>query len=100
MPDSSPGTPSDCVRRLKVLADQTRLSVVELLMEGPRHVGELNAVLQIDQSLLSHHLRVLRDEGIVQADRDGKAVLYRLSPEVAPPPGSNAVNLGCCLLSF
>lgn len=68
---------SFCVRKLKVLADTTRLGVLEILMEGPRHVGELNAVLGVEQSLLSHHLKVLRKEGFVEAMRDGKAVLYR-----------------------
>ena len=47
---------SFCVRKLKVLADTTRLAVLEILMEGPKHVGELNAVLGVEQSLLSHHL--------------------------------------------
>jgi ArsR family transcriptional regulator len=67
---------------LKVLADETRLAVVQELLEGPKHVGQINAVLKLDQSLLSHHLRTLREAGLVVAQRDGKAVLYRLSPGV------------------
>jgi ArsR family transcriptional regulator len=91
---------SFCARQLKILADSTRLAVLELLWSGPKHVGEINAVLGLDQSLLSHHLKVLRDEGFVRATRDGKAVLYQLAPAVWSASGSRAINLGCCRLSF
>jgi ArsR family transcriptional regulator len=91
---------SFCVRKLKVLADTTRLAVLEILMEGPKHVGELNAVLDVEQSLLSHHLKVLREEGFVQATRDGKAVLYTLTPTVQRTNTGRAIDLGCCLLCF
>lgn len=91
---------SFCVQKLKVLADTTRLAVLEILMEGPKHVGELNTVLSVEQSLLSHHLKVLRDEGFVEATRDGKAVLYSLAPAVWRAEVGRAINLGCCLLSF
>jgi ArsR family transcriptional regulator len=91
---------SFCVRKLKVLADTTRLAVLEILMEGPRHVGELNVVVGVEQSLLSHHLKVLREEGFVQATRDGKAVLYRLVPSIRRTNAGKAIDLGRCLLSF
>lgn len=89
-----------CVRKLRVLADPTRLAVLEILMEEPKHVGELNAVIGVEQSLLSHHLKVLREEGFVEATRDGKAVLYSLAPAVQPTNVGRAINLGCCLLCF
>ena len=92
--------PSDCASLLKVLADETRLAVVRQLMHGPRHVGQINAALGIDQSLLSHHLRVLRDGGIVEARRDGKAMLYRLSPNVESRRRGEVIDLGCCRLTF
>lgn len=91
---------SFCVRKLRVLADTTRLAVLEALMEGSKHVGELNAVIGVEQSLLSHHLRVLREEGFVEARRDGKAVLYSLTPAVWRTNFGKAIDLGCCLLSF
>jgi DNA-binding transcriptional ArsR family regulator len=91
---------TSCAARLKVLADETRLAVLQQLLAGPKHVAQINAVLTIDQSLLSHHLRVLRDAGLVTAERDGKAVLYRLAPGVEGARSGKAINLGCCLLSF
>lgn len=90
----------NCATLLKVLADDTRLDVVRQLMNGPRHVGELNASIPIDQSLLSHHLKILRESGIVTAARDGKAVLYSLAPSVEGRRKGKALNLGCCLISF
>ncbi|MBW4448520.1 MAG: metalloregulator ArsR/SmtB family transcription factor [Spirirestis rafaelensis WJT71-NPBG6] len=90
---------SECVKRLKVLADETRLAVLELLMNSPKHVGEMNAILGLEQSLLSHHLQVLRQANFVVKERDGKAFLYSLAPEVKVTTGK-ALNLGCCVLSF
>jgi len=99
----SPTIPEDadqCAGMLRVLADSTRLGVVQLLLDHPQRVGELNAVLRIDQSLLSHHLRVMRDAGLVLADRDGKAVRYRLAPQLAARRLKNGIDLGCCVLKF
>ena len=89
-----------CAEMLKVLADETRLEVVRQLMDGARHVNELNAHLHVDASLLSHHLKVLREGGIVTAERDGKAVLYSLAPAVQGRRSGNSINLGCCVISF
>jgi len=89
-----------CAELLKVLSDDTRLEVVRALMDGPKHVGEINLELKIEQSLLSHHLKILRDAGLVISERDGKAVLYRLHPNVEGKRSGKAINLGCCLISF
>lgn len=90
---------SSCASQLKVLADPTRLAVVKILMDKPQHVSEVASQLSIEQSLLSHHLQVLRKMGFVVASRDGKAVLYHLTPGLVPK-GLKAIDLGCCLLSF
>ncbi len=89
-----------CASLLKILADETRLAVVRQLMAGPKHVGEINESLGLEQSLMSHHLKVLREAGLVNAERDGKAVLYSLSPEFQGSSQGEAINLGCCLISF
>lgn len=89
----------DCVASLKVLADGTRLAVVRELMGGTRRVGELEKKLDIGQSLLSHHLKVLRDSGIVTARRTGKSVVYSVAPG-ALLRGDGGLDLGCCTISF
>jgi ArsR family transcriptional regulator len=93
-------TATFCASLLKTLADETRLHVVRQLMDGPRCVGDLNEALGIEQSLLSHHLRVLREAGILTSERDGKRVLYRLAPGVERARSARAIDLGCCLISF
>lgn len=69
-------------------------------MGGPKHVGALQRDLNVEQSLLSHHLQILRDAGLVQAERDGKSVLYRLAPGASAHAAGTAIDLGCCTLSF
>lgn len=91
---------ASCASLLKVLADDTRLAVLRQLMKRPKHVGEINAPLKIEPTLLSHHLKVLRDAGLVVTQRDGKAVLYSLAPDIEDASSGKAINLGCCLLSF
>ena len=83
-----------------MLADETRLGVVRLLMSGPLHVGEINKQLQVEPTLLSHHLRILREAGVVESRRDGKAVLYRLSLQVESQRRDKVLELGCCRLDF
>ncbi len=65
-----------CAEILRALGDATRLSVLQALLEGPAHVHDLLKRVTVGQSLLSDHLKVLRDAGLVLAKRDGKAVLY------------------------
>ena len=94
----TPGmTPAE---RLKVLADRTRSRVIEYLMERPRHVGELVSLLKIEQSLLSHHLKVLREAELVIAVRDGKGVIYRLAPEAESLKTRKAIDLGAYQVLF
>jgi len=94
------GNPISCAERLKVLADVTRLAVLRQLLGGPKLVSEINEILGVEQSLLSHHLKTLREAGLVVSARDGKAVKYSLAPGVEMTPKSRSINLGCCSLLF
>jgi ArsR family transcriptional regulator len=93
-------TSPTCASKLKILSDATRLGVLEALMTGPKNVGELMEQLDVEQSLLSHHLAVLRDHGLVEATREGKTMLYRLPEGVSDSTAGKAINLGCCKISF
>jgi ArsR family transcriptional regulator len=96
---TDPHLDTTCAEKLKILSDPTRLSAIELLMSGPRRVGELAEALSVEQSLLSHHLRVLRDAGFVATRRDGRGVLYDLSPQCRSSRAAT-LDLGCCAISF
>ncbi len=89
-----------CAEALKALADPTRLAIVRQLMIESKYVHQINEELDVEQTLLSHHLKVLREAGIVESQRDGKAMLYRLSSQVEANRKGNALELGCCRLVF
>ncbi|MEO8619553.1 MAG: metalloregulator ArsR/SmtB family transcription factor [bacterium] len=70
--------------RFRALGDETRLRLLELLMGGERTVGDLMDATELGQSLVSHHLRVLRQAGLVITRRDGRWIYYRTAqPAVA-----------------
>ena len=68
---------------LKTLANPRRLEILHALTAGPIEVGRLAARLGASQPNVSQHLAVLRAAGVVDAERDGREVRYRLSdPDV------------------
>jgi ArsR family transcriptional regulator len=68
---------------LKVLASPRRLEILHRLAEGPMEVGRLAAEIGASQPNVSQHLAVMRATGIVEADRDGREIRYRLvDPDV------------------
>jgi ArsR family transcriptional regulator len=67
------------LKTLQALADENRLRILEALRRGKRCVCELQDDLGLGQSLLSHHLRVLRESGLVVDRRQGRWVYYSLS---------------------
>lgn len=65
--------------RLKAIADERRLRILSLLAAGERCVCELQEALDAGQSLLSFHLKTLKDAGLVTDRREGRWVYYELS---------------------
>ena len=65
----------------QTLADPSRLRIVEALLAGERAVNDLVAQIDIHQSGVSRHLRILEEAGFVQARPDGPRRLYSLRPE-------------------
>ena len=66
------------------LTDPTRRAIVRLLSEGPRRAGELHAQFDVSKPAISRHLRVLRENGLVDERRiadDGRARMYVLRAE-------------------
>lgn len=64
------------------LSDEKRLRIVELLRSGERCVCDLTGVIDAGQSLLSFHLKTLKEAGLVVDRRAGRWVYYALDPEV------------------
>jgi ArsR family transcriptional regulator, lead/cadmium/zinc/bismuth-responsive transcriptional repressor len=69
-------------KRARALADPTRLSIAVALAKGEELCGcDLAWIVERAQNLVSHHLRTLRDAGLVVSRRDGKTVFYALTLE-------------------
>jgi len=68
---------------LKVLASPVRLEILHRLADGPIDVGRLAGEIGTSQPHASQHLAILRSAGLVEAERRGREVHYRLAdPEV------------------
>ncbi|MGO1470212.1 MAG: ArsR/SmtB family transcription factor [Tissierella sp.] len=65
----------------KALGDSSRLKIVYILSKSPLCVCDIADVLDMTQSLVSHHLRTLRDLKLVKFKREGKQVIYSLDDE-------------------
>ena len=68
--------------RFKALADPTRVAIVNRLAAAPEVcVCDLTDAFELSQPTISHHLRILREAGLVEASRRGTWAYYRLVPE-------------------
>ncbi|MCG3752460.1 MULTISPECIES: helix-turn-helix transcriptional regulator [unclassified Amycolatopsis] len=73
-----PGVLADAGELLRALAAPVRIAIVLQLREADRCVHELVDELDVAQPLISQHLRVLKTAGVVQGERRGREVVYRL----------------------
>lgn len=71
--------PEQLARIMKVLSVGTRVRIVQLLKGRALCVGALAAQLDVTQGAVSQHLRILRDAGLVAAEKRGYFVHYRLN---------------------
>ena len=66
---------------LQVLAEPTRVAILDALRDVERPVGELVGQVGLSQPAVSKHLRVLKEAGLVAARVDAQRRLYRIRPE-------------------
>ena len=89
------------------LSDETRVRIVEMLSHKERCVCELEQVLDIAQSRLSFHLKVLKDAGLLADRKEGRWMYYNLQREtldqiatytksVRPGKHAGSCTLACC----
>jgi len=71
----------DKVEFAKALADETRQQIMKICCCTHLSVNEIVAQTGVSQPTVSHHLKVLRDAGLVQAERHGKEIFYSLNQE-------------------
>ncbi len=80
--------------RYRALGDETRLRILHLLVGSEVCVCDLAAQLDVTQPLLSHHLKTLREVGLVRARRDGRWTHYSLDPAALEELGAALAGLG------
>lgn len=71
----------DTSNTLKLLGDQTRLTIIGLLKDNECCVCEFVEILNMSQPAISQHLRKLRDAGVVKEKRNGHWIFYSLNHE-------------------
>ncbi|PIP66225.1 ArsR family transcriptional regulator [Candidatus Peregrinibacteria bacterium CG22_combo_CG10-13_8_21_14_all_44_10] len=73
----------DLSAKLKVIADPNRLKILGFLAAGEKCVCQIEDALSLNQNLVSHHLKVLRDAGLITYCKCGKWRHYSLDVEAA-----------------
>ncbi len=111
--DSSTLLVSDLCEKLRVLADVNRMKIMLLLRDGERCVCDIVDSLDLPQSLVSHHLSVMRSAGILRDRRSGRWIYYSvdrdgmiqlsgllqgvLNPaEISTAPAADCDDSACC----
>jgi DNA-binding transcriptional ArsR family regulator len=69
-------------RTIRALGDPTRREILRVLRGGDLTAGELSSLFPITDASVSHHLSVLREAGLVQAERNGRNIVYSLDSTV------------------
>jgi DNA-binding transcriptional ArsR family regulator len=69
------------VETFAALAEPNRLRIVELLRSGARSVNDIGERLDLSQPLVSKHLRVLKDAGVVDVEPRARQRIYELRPK-------------------
>ena len=85
MPEPLPKLTADQTEMLAelfhLLGERSRLNIVLACLENPMAVGDIAASLGLSQSLVSHHLRLLRAARLLRGERRGKQVFYTAADE-------------------
>jgi len=68
------------IKMFKALSDETRLRIYLLLLQDELCVCELVNILNMEQSRISHSVRILKEAGLVVNRREGKWIIYAVNP--------------------
>jgi ArsR family transcriptional regulator, nickel/cobalt-responsive transcriptional repressor len=92
----------NCADLLQAIAEENRLRIIRCLSDGPKNVTELHKMLNEPIVNVSHHLGVLKSNRLVKAEKQGRFVVYSLSPDYFRVGGSKGtqLDLGHCSVLF
>lgn len=74
---------NDKERIFKALGDKNRLMIMDLISKDELSAGKILEQVNMGQSTLSHHMKILCDSGIVNARKDSRWVYYTINAEAA-----------------
>lgn len=67
---------------LQIISEENRLKILCILRDGEKCVCEIWQFLNLPQNLVSHHLKVLKDFGLISSKKEGLKVFYKLNKKV------------------
>jgi DNA-binding transcriptional ArsR family regulator len=74
------------------LATPSRVQILRVLMGGPRTAGDLTEMLGMEQSAVSHQLRILREHALIRVERVGRQRVYALHDDQVGASGAASTN--------
>jgi DNA-binding transcriptional ArsR family regulator len=92
----------DCIAALKALGELNRLRIMRLLLKKQLGVNTISVRLEMSQYNVSKHLRILREAGLLEMQKQGQQRLYAVVPRLRShlAASRNVLNLGCCTFRF
>ncbi len=91
----------DCVRALKALGEDNRVRIIGLLMDAPLGVCEIARRLGTTHYNVSKHLRILREAGLLDLEKQGREHLYVVPERIRRSRArARVLDLGCCSFQF
>jgi len=70
---------SETVLFLKAVSDENRLKIICFLKKGEKCVCDISNFLELPQNLVSHHLKVLKEQNILASKKDGVKIIYSIN---------------------
>ena len=95
-------TGPDCIAALKALGEESRLRILRLLFKERLGVNEISRRLSVSQYNTSKHLRIMREAGLMEVEKQGKQRLYTVARKLKNQvsANNNILDLGCCTFRF
>jgi DNA-binding transcriptional ArsR family regulator len=91
----------NCVSALKALGEDNRVRIIGLLMNAPLGVCEIARQLGMTHYNVSKHLRILREAGLLDVEKNGREHLYVVPERIRRNRAhARVLDLGCCSFQF
>lgn len=93
---------SECMKKIRALADENRLKIIRKLIKNPSSVNNLSENLSLKHYNVSKHLKILEDAQLISHKKDGQKRIYSVAPEVSKNLTINKdkLMLPCCSFDF